>query len=336
MKISIKPSVLSILTTFQCTATCKNCCFGCNPQIKKKLTFEEVKTFIDQAITEFDSIKILVLTGGECFLLGNDLYDIINYASSLRLIVRVVTNGFWARSYNIAYETLKKLKNVGLREINFSTGDEHQEWVSYDNIVFGAMAAIDLELTCIINVETHDNSHFDPNSFIRDCRLKSYFNASTHRAPLRIKLGAWVPFKKESNISYDNINLPQERIKQRCTSLFKVLSINPYSQLLACCGLTCEHIIPLRLGTITNNNLKSLYESQFLDLIKLWIFIDGPYSVLSTIYKGRGLNIKIQGHICHICAEIFKDNENIAYVQNHYKEIMPSIIFKYKLLQNTY
>jgi len=42
----IPPSSISLLTTFQCTATCKNCCFGCNPTIKAKMILKNLKGII--------------------------------------------------------------------------------------------------------------------------------------------------------------------------------------------------------------------------------------------------------------------------------------------------
>ena len=82
------------------------------------------------------------------FLLGNDLNLIIDYASRIGLSARVVTNGYWAKSPEIAKEKLLELSKCGLKEVNFSTGEDHQEWVSYDNIVYGSIAALDDLLLC--------------------------------------------------------------------------------------------------------------------------------------------------------------------------------------------
>ena len=107
---------------------------------------------------------------------GNDLNLIIDYASRIGLSVRVVTNGYWAKSPEIAKEKLLELSKCGLKEVNFSTGEDHQEWVSYDNIVYGSIAALDLGLTCVINVESHDKSKFKSNLFYEDERLKKYLD----------------------------------------------------------------------------------------------------------------------------------------------------------------
>ena len=332
----IPPKTLTFLTTFQCTAACKNCCFGCNPKFRKKLSLQQMKNYIDQSISCYKhSLRVLVLTGGECFLLKNDLKEIIKYATSKGLLTRVVTNGYWAKTYQQAYETLLSLRDDGLKEINFSTGDEHQEWVAYENIVNGCMASIDLGLTCIVNVETHDTSKFKAKTLLEDHQLKSYFDKKKYKNPLRIDNGLWIPFNKNSKISYDSIEFKEDITSKRCTSLFSTISINPYSQMLACCGLTSERIEPLRLGSLQHCSIKELYELQFRDLLKIWLFVEGSYSVLQYIYGKRGIKKRIVGHTCHICAEIFKDTENIQCIKDNYKEIFTTVMFKFELLKLT-
>lgn len=338
-QLVIPPKTIAIATTYQCTAACKNCCFGCNPKIKVRLSLQEMKNYVDQAVEYYkDSLVVLVLTGGECFLLGNDLVEIVEYGASKGLIVRVVTNGYWAKTYQEAYDILLNLRNTGLKEINFSTGDEHQQWVDYENIVNGCMASMDLGLTCLINVESHDNCSFNGDRFRKDSRLIDYFDKLKYENTLGIERGIWIPFVyNDSNISYEKIGgLNENLCQKRCNSLFTTLAITPYSQLMACCGLTCEYIVPFRLGDLRCKTMKELYEIQFHDFLKIWLFAEGPYFVLRHIYDKRGIDKKITGHTCYMCAEIFKDEENIRYIQDNYSEIMPTIMFKYFLLKKTF
>ena len=330
------PRTIALATTYQCNASCRNCCFGCNPNIKVRLSTKDMKDYINQAFANYSqSLKVLVLTGGESFLLKEDLVEIIQYASSLGLVIRVVTNGYWANSYEKAYSILFNLREYGLNEINYSTGDDHQEWVPYENIVNGCMAAMDLNLTCVVNVETHDNSKFDWRIFYTDNRLKAYFDYEKYKTPLKVERGLWIPFDSNSLITADKIMQKGNTSKTRCYSLFTTISINPYSYVISCCGLLSEHILPFRLGNLKSHTIKELYENQFNDLLKIWLYVEGPYNVLDYIYKRRKINRKITGHICSICAEIFKDKENIQWIKDHRNELLPSIIFKYQLLRRT-
>ena len=157
----LKPKIVVFLTTFKCTAACENCCFQCGPKIDKRMTLTEMKKYLDLCLKEYPSIKMLVFSGGECTLLKQDLLEMISYAYSKGLSTRIVTNGWWAKSYKIATEKIKILKEAGLNEINFSTGDDHQEWIPFRNVRNAAVAAYRNGLICAINVETKDSSSFD-------------------------------------------------------------------------------------------------------------------------------------------------------------------------------
>ena len=331
----IVPRLLSLLATYQCSAKCKNCCFQCSPQIKQRLSLEEMKSYIDQSI-DFckDQLTVLVLTGGECFLLKDDLVKIVKYAHSKGLLVRVVTNGFWARTYSEAYDRLKELVDVGLTEINFSTGDDHQKWIPYSSIVNGCIAAIDLGLTCLVNVETHDKASFNCKRFFLDEQLKDYFNPKKHKNPLLVNNSLWMPVAKgEKSIKYKTIMFdPKE--ERRCTSLFTSLSINAYSQMIACCGLTSEYNPFLRLGSLKRHSVGELYKNQFQDFIKIWLFVEGPDSILKFVYQKLKIDKEVETkHICESCAEIFKNEQYIVCLRENYLEVMPTIMFKYSFLK---
>ncbi len=336
-KLLIAPQTIAFATTYQCNASCKNCCFGCSPQMKVRLSIEDMKFYIDQALKFYsDSLKVLVLTGGESFLLKDDLIEIVKYGSSKGLVTRIVTNAFWAKDYQTAYDILLNLRENGLNEINYNTGDDHQEWVPYDNIVTACIAAMDLNLTCIVNVETHDNAIFDGNTFFQDSRLSTYFDYTKYEKPLKIEKGLWIPFNSDSHITSETIVPKEDVSKTRCHSLFTTIAINPFSYMMSCCGLVSEHILPLRLGSLKKHSIKELYELQFIDLLKIWLYTEGPYNVLKYVYEKRGIHKKISGHICAICAEIFRDTENIQCIKDNYEELFDTVMFKYLLLRKTF
>jgi organic radical activating enzyme len=298
-ELIIPPTQLTFVTTNRCTAACQNCCFQCNPQNKSRLTLQEMKYYIDQSIKAYNTIKLLIITGGECFTLGRDLTQIIKHASSNGLFTRVITNGYWAKSIEKAYSKLKKLVEAGLDEINFSTGDEHQVWVSYDNL----------------------------------------------DKKLHIIGGAWMPFLKssEEKINLSNNEDSKDSLiilqrKKRCSSLFNTISIDPFHQAIACCGLTVEYINYLKLGNAKKYSLKFLYEYQFQDFLKIWLFTEGPENILRFCRNKLNLHPidTTQWHICQICVEIFRDEQNILILQQNYEEVFPNVMLKYSLLKEKY
>ena len=122
-----KPYKIALITTFRCNAACVNCCFGCRPERGRTMSLEEMKHYVDVCMDAYpDSLTHLDLTGGECFLLGRNLDEIIRYGKDKGLIVSLVSNGYWGKSYSAALDRIHALKEAGLREIAFSVGDDHQ------------------------------------------------------------------------------------------------------------------------------------------------------------------------------------------------------------------
>lgn len=332
-ELVVNPTTLSFVTTNKCSAACKNCCFGCSPQNKNRLTLSEMKNYINQSLSAYSTIKLLVLTGGECFTLNDDLDDIIKYGAEKGLFVRVVTNSYWAISFKKAYKRLKKLSELGLKEVNVSTGDEHLKWVPYNNIVYTIVASLQLKLTTVVNVETSPMSSFNSKHLKEDARLVKYFE-KYNGSKLMVINGVWMPFTKSTQKEINSDERSQKNdicLSNRCTSLFSAITISPFHQVNACCGLTSEYIPYLRLGNAKKYPIKKLYEYQFNDFLKIWLFNEGPQNIMdfvSEIEPKKKINTT-GWHICQICAEIFRDEEILAIIQQHYKKVYSNIILKH-------
>lgn len=102
------PQLLTFLTTYRCNAQCEQCCFESNPTIQGKLTLQEMCNYIDRAVENFPALQLVVFTGGECFLLGEDLFRAISYASQKGFSTRCVTNAFWGKTAKIAKKKCEK------------------------------------------------------------------------------------------------------------------------------------------------------------------------------------------------------------------------------------
>ena len=46
----ISPNTLSLLTTYYCTAACKNCCFECNQERRGRMSFKQMETYISECV----------------------------------------------------------------------------------------------------------------------------------------------------------------------------------------------------------------------------------------------------------------------------------------------
>lgn len=148
---TVQPTTLTLVITRRCSAQCRNCCSQCSPYKQQEIPLDDAIGYIDKALNAFPSIKVLVITGGECMLNVEKLNEIISYGNKYGLVVRIVTNCFWATSQEKADRLVEALVKNGLQEINFSTGDEHQEFVPLENIVYAVIASLEHNLTCGVN-----------------------------------------------------------------------------------------------------------------------------------------------------------------------------------------
>jgi hypothetical protein len=294
------------------------------------MSYEDIVKHIDEVTKTFPSVKVLVITGGECFLLGNDLDNIIAYSTKKGLSSRVVTNAYWAGTPDIAKKRLHDLVDAGLTEINFSTGDDHQKFVRFENIVNAVVAAHELGIKAIcINIETRPNAKCTLESVESDEILSPLIKEG---AVICIA-GAWMNFKKSEETEQRPFYIPIPK-KRRCQNLYNSIVINPYHELLACCGLTVEYNKYLKVGNLQSYSIKDLYDYQFNDLFKFWLYVDGPEYIYEMLMKERGLPKKRMIHECEYCMELVRDENNVKIVGKLVKKELNNILYRNTLRKN--
>lgn len=321
----INPKVLSLVTTLKCTAACKSCCFSCNIQKDSDyMSFDDMVLIIDEVVSSYKTINLLVLTGGECFLLGNTLPTIIKYATNKNLNTRIVSNAYWAKSFRHAYKELSLLKECGLTELNISTGDEHLRFVPYEFIINAISASLRLGIHTVLNIETNPNKSFSFEKLSTEPRMVKYKNNSN----LNIINGLW--------IDYDSIEKGSHNYKHNieinntpCRNLFESINIMPNFDMVSCCGLSVNKIGFLNLGNVKKHSIKKLYESQFDDFVKVWLYTKGPLKIAETICNTNPYKYNSCNHICEICFRLFSDINNIDRIKEKYKDQKTNVLMSY-------
>lgn len=227
-----------------------------------------------------------------------------------------------------------RLKNAGLDELNLSTGDEHQEYVKLENISRAAIESVKLNITTVINVEAHLSSNFTADTLFKIPSFNEFFSKEENSDKLKIINGLWSDFKKGAkSLEFDknSLKLIQES-KKGCDSIFKIFSVFPDGQMAACCGLTIKKIKELKLGNLNCYSARFLYELQYMNFINLWLKIEGPYAIFKFLRsKQPRLNAISLNHNCQICSTIFNNPLARKTLQNNYVEMIPSVLFKYRI-----
>ena len=143
-------SVLKIHLTYQCTAECDHCRFGCSREarevIDQELALDCVRTLKDQ-----NDLKLVVLMGGEPGLFPELTHSLTSEISKLGIAVRIETNAFWATSIEAACEFLEPLYSNNA-SVMFSLDSFHEPFIPPDCVEY-AIKASD-ELNGKYNIET--------------------------------------------------------------------------------------------------------------------------------------------------------------------------------------
>lgn len=91
MQTGVQPTSLTILPTYKCNASCRECCFQSNPRLSTRLSGKAILDRINEAKAKFPSIRQIIFSGGEALLLKGDLHDAVRLASELGLGTRLVS-----------------------------------------------------------------------------------------------------------------------------------------------------------------------------------------------------------------------------------------------------
>ncbi|MDG6348099.1 hypothetical protein QAA18_05000 [Luteimonas sp. 8-5] len=327
MECLIEPKSITVLCTYQCTAACKQCCFESSPAIKGGLEGEVIRARISEAKNEFRELGLVVFSGGEAFLLKEELTRSVAHATALGLKTRIVSNGSWAKRLERAIRVCAELKEAGLGELNLSTGRDHQEFVPEDSIINAAEAAIGSGIEVLVTVETDTSES--------DCYLSLRGNARIKRLlddrRFRIVNNFWMPFHDDAPVRRQEADIAL--LRKGCSQVFENVVLTPHDNLSACCGLTLEHIPEMRLGKNDGSNMGSLYRAQADDFMKYWIRMDGPYSIIEKV-MGDAAGTYLEGvvHGCQACAILHKTPEIrekiVALFPSYVEEVMTRFAIK--------
>lgn len=326
----IRPQTLSLITTHQCTAACDNCCFTCTPRVTTAIPVPRLQTLIDEAAS-ISSIKVVVFTGGECFLLGRELDALITRAAKYGLIVRCVTNGYWGVSAESARKRVQELVAAGLIEINFSTGPMHARYVPLDRVIHAAVASAEAGLMTVINAETFDGCDFDISPILEN---KTLSNCIKQKRVL-LQRNVWIN-NAERRGKIVMKALPEHsrfrpELKTACTTVMNVIAVTPLQDLVACCGLHLESIPELHLGNIAERSLQNVLDEAPDDIVKIWMHLDGPEVILEFVKKCEpSYQLPTESaHPCETCHKLYTDPVVKRVLRQHYREVEDELAERY-------
>lgn len=274
------------------------------------------------------SLSVVVFTGGEPFLLGPRLPALVAEAKSRGFLTRCVTNGFWARTERLATDRVNALKQAGLDEINFSTGDFLAKFVPIERVIKAACAAADAGLTSLITVETFSGSTITPDDLLSDPRISERWNAGR----LIVRRNVWIANSGVAPLEHASEHRRfQSGNKSGCETVLNALAVTPELKLFACCGLHATRIPELVLGDVSRHSLPDVLDAAEDDLLKMWLQVEGPERILDFLReKEPSLGFPAMAvHPCESCLFLFRSPLVRDLLLRHYKEVEGKVVERF-------
>jgi organic radical activating enzyme len=150
---------VALMFSRACNIACRHCGIESSPHVKERMPFDDARQYIMEAAS-LPGVGKVTFTGGEPFMFQAEHYELIKLATTLRLSTRVVTNGFWAKNKRGGAKLLHRMKEAGLRELNFSADKFHLEFMDRQILHNALECARDLGFARIVSFVTNSDEPF--------------------------------------------------------------------------------------------------------------------------------------------------------------------------------
>lgn len=307
------------MVTYQCNVACRHCGPLCGTEEKDWIALDELKNLCYQA-GELGAFNA-VFTGGEPTLLKEKLIDLLKFIKSDTKLkgTRMVTNGKWATTYDIAKKKLQQWQDAGLDEINISCGEFHQEWIPIEFVRNAYKAACDLNFDTVALAGEFLNEasgKISPQMFEEVIGEK--LSTLANRSPFSRKFhglmcGAVMPYGRGKKYikPEETVLMDESGFGTLCADVNSVITAHPNGNVTACCGVMVREDSLLTIGNWRRNSLKEILEESNEDIILNWIKHLGLSDMKKWLKdKDPSINFKEKySSICDLCADIMYNNK---------------------------
>lgn len=312
------PALFSIFIDYKCNFACAHCSVGSNPRRSFPMSDDVLERAL-MGIRQIPTARVVVFTGGESTLQKSRLLRGIRMAHEVGYVTRLVSNGWWAKSPELAEAWVAELKAAGLDELNTSYDDFHEPFAPPDiipNLIrAGLRAGLRLGVGVIVDARARWNAE----------RIK--FFAAEALGMSVAELERQVVFLEDYPtpsgtgrlLQVEDIPEPVDKINIPCPAIVRTISIHPDGSVKVCCGQSMFEHSDLTIGNLLEVPLLELIEAARHNLMYWWIHMLEPKRILDRI--------GISGHytsICHACQVLFTRyrDQAIQYLIEHRDEVL--------------
>lgn len=116
---------IHILLTYKCTSECDHCFLHCSPAREGTFTLEQLRALVRQ-IEALGTVRSVYFEGGEPFLYYPVLLEGLRMARAAGFEAGIVTNAYWANSFQDALHWLTPIRDLGISDLSISDDDFHR------------------------------------------------------------------------------------------------------------------------------------------------------------------------------------------------------------------
>jgi len=308
------------------------------PKRAETLSYAQLDHILRQVRADIGPV-LIVFTGGEPLMLGEDLLKAIRLCRELGMRARVVTNAYWAQTRESARATLRELQDAGLDELNISTDDYHLPWISVQRVRNAYEVALELGFgTVVIATCFGPDTAINPTSInaeLADGKMELRYDAEQQTRP---QLGDQKATKQGivSNPHVQKIGRGAEQlfddevfveatdaadIEGGCPWAVQAPAITPKGHLVSCCGFELEDNAILDYGDLNQRPLAELLDHADGDLISNMIALIGPPKIKRVLEEICPDEIEFlqpaYGTYCEVCHDLVKIEKNRQALYRH-------------------
>lgn len=280
----------------RCNVRCEHCVAADSIFENSKMELAKAKEVLRQLSVA--NITGISFTAGEPLIYLDDIAELITLCNKYGIYSRVVTNSFWAKTPDLADETVLKLKYNGLSQLRLSYSRWHQKNIVQQNVLNAAQSCVKNGLPYFISFVT-DFSEEDVTfeQYLREHKLIFF--------PEPVIFSGRAQSFKRHPIRTD--------YQENCCAMNPYLA--PNLDMYACCdaGSHFSKTNFFRLGNLQESSTNELFEKSERNSLYNHIRNMGISAIAS--FAGYSARDIIRYRKCELCEKLFNTPDSLAMLQ---------------------
>jgi len=301
---------LTVMVTNQCPLQCAHCGPRSGPWAKGAVDFTAVAAALDEARAR--ECQVVNFSGGEPFILGPRLAEMVRAAAERGLLPRITTGAYWSPTPEAARKCLQPLVEAGLGQLFISCSDAHRAFVPLGNVVEACRAARGFGIEVYLVLGTSRTSATSSRS------VREAFEAAGLAVPWMIE-SPIIPFgRAEDQLDASELILqPVEDIAGPCPSLTENPTVHTDGRVTGCAVVFGRDCAALKFGDLSREPLGAILDRMDQSPLAAWIHETGVVELKQLIEAHSPIRFADRYvNICHLCGEILSNPQALALLSD--------------------